>query len=291
MNLDNSSNPTSTPSLRRSPAQQDSHLDSERHHIYRKVVGMLIWAAQVRPDLQFTAKDHARHLAAPTEWDWQHLKHTLRYLKGMMHYKFLISPQLPQGHSLPLRQFDDLFTSTPTVTAIGLLTSSLGSPHLARSHQYFNYCSRSTSEHRVQSLHQALKPNSAPSASASATACTSASYFKGFNIIFNDRLSTFGNLDTQYDFTTLTTTKPLTLSKSLIHIFTDSTSALSLSNKLGLEQALQTHRFALPLCGGHPGHRPRQHPESHIPQQSSRHLHQMCHITSVGETSSTQQNH
>ena len=66
--LDNNSNPTSTPSLRRPPAQQDSHLDPDRHNVYRKVVGMLIWAVQARPDLQFTAKDHTRHLAAPTEW-------------------------------------------------------------------------------------------------------------------------------------------------------------------------------------------------------------------------------
>ena len=48
------------------------------------------------------AKDHTRHLAAPSEWDWSHLKHTLWYIKGTLHYKFIISPRLPQGHSLPL---------------------------------------------------------------------------------------------------------------------------------------------------------------------------------------------
>ena len=78
MDLDDNSNPTSTPSLRRPPAQQDSPLDPDRHHIYRKVVGMLIWASQLRPDLQFTAKDHTRHLSSPTECNWTHLKHTLR---------------------------------------------------------------------------------------------------------------------------------------------------------------------------------------------------------------------
>ena len=104
MDLDDDSNPTSTPSLQRPPAQQDSQLDPDRLRIYRKVVGMLIWASQVRPDLQFTAKDHTQHLSSLTEWDWQHLKHTLRYIKEALHYKFIISPQLPQGHSLPLRQ-------------------------------------------------------------------------------------------------------------------------------------------------------------------------------------------
>ena len=58
MNLDDSSHPTSTPSLQR-PAVQDSHLDPDRHHVYRKAVGMLIWAAQAHPDLQLTEKDHA----------------------------------------------------------------------------------------------------------------------------------------------------------------------------------------------------------------------------------------
>ena len=46
----------------------------------------------------------------------------------------------------------------------------------------------------------------------------------------------FGNLDTQYNLNNLTTTKPLTSTESPIHIFTDSTSALSLSHKLGLNK-------------------------------------------------------
>ena len=112
MDLNDNSNSTSTPSLRRPPAQQDSQLDPDRHHIYRRVVGMLIWASQVRPDLQLTAKDHTRHLSSPTEWDWTHLKRTLRYIKGTMHYKFLIPTRQPQGHSLPLRQLVPLHINT-----------------------------------------------------------------------------------------------------------------------------------------------------------------------------------
>ena len=105
-------NPVSAPSLRRPPVQQDTPLDPERHRIYRKVVGMLIWASLVRPDRQFSAKDHTRHLTSPSEWDWSHLKHTLRYIKGTMHYKLLISPRLPQGHSLPLRYLIPLHVNT-----------------------------------------------------------------------------------------------------------------------------------------------------------------------------------
>ena len=39
-------------------------------------------------------------------------KHTLRYIKGTMHYRFLISPRLPQGHSLPLRHLIPLNINT-----------------------------------------------------------------------------------------------------------------------------------------------------------------------------------
>ena len=51
MGLDDNINPTSAPSLRRPPVQQNASLDSDRHHIYRKVVGMLIWASLVRPGI------------------------------------------------------------------------------------------------------------------------------------------------------------------------------------------------------------------------------------------------
>ena len=78
MDLDDNNNHTSTLSLRRPPVHQDSHLDPDRHRIYCKVVGMLIWTSQIRPGVQFTAKDHSQHVSSPTEWDWQHLKHTLR---------------------------------------------------------------------------------------------------------------------------------------------------------------------------------------------------------------------
>ena len=100
-------NTVSAPSFRRPPVQQDIPLDPERHHIYRKVVGMLIWASLVRPDIQFSAKDHTRHLTSPSEWDWSHLKHTLRYIKGTLHYKFLISP------STTSRTFTTTSTSHP----------------------------------------------------------------------------------------------------------------------------------------------------------------------------------
>ena len=145
----------------------------------------------VRPDLQFTAKDHTRHLTAPTEWDWTHLKQIhsgtsrehsttsssshLGYLKDT-HYHFDSSSRC---------------TSTHTVILTGPLTSSHGSLPQAQSHQYLEYLLHSTAEHSLQLQHRVRKPNSTPSASASATAIyTSTSYFKNFNNIFNDQPST-----------------------------------------------------------------------------------------------------
>ena len=207
MDLDDNSNPTSTPSLRRPPAQRDVQLDPDRHHIYRKVVGMLIWASLVRPDLQFTAKDHTRHLASPTVWDWSHLKHTLRYIKGTLHYKILISPRLPQGH---LRQLTPLHINA-YCDSDWATDKEVYLRH--RTHQYLEYLSHSTTEHSLQSQHHQRRLNSTPSASASATACTSTSYFKNFttSTMINLRLWQHrASINLSNSFTTspsLTTTK------------------------------------------------------------------------------------
>ena len=69
----------------------------------------------------------------------------------------------------------------------------------------------------------------------------------------------------------MTTTKPLTSTKSPIHIFTDSTSALSLSNKAWAQQEIEAHPFALPLRAGHPGYWTCQHPKGYLPQTSLHH--------------------
>ena len=196
---------------------------------------MFIWESQVRPDLQFTAKDHTRHLSSPTEWAWQHLKHTLRYINGTTHYKFLISPQLSQGHSLPLRQLIPLHINT-----------------YCDSDWATDIDSRKSTSGTVTSVLQVLLAFNSRTQSTVATSFAEAElYAMGLGI--SDGLHIyqllqelqhdlqkptfdFGNLDTQYNLTTLTTTNPLTSTTSPIHIFTDSTSALSLSNKLGLNK-------------------------------------------------------
>ena len=138
----------------------------------------------------------------------------------------------------------------------GPLTSNRGSLPRAQSHQYLEYLLHSTAEHSLQSQRQVLKPNSMPSASASATACTSTSYFKNFNNIFNDKPSTSGT--SRLNTTSMTRSvhhRSLTTTKSPIHIFTDSTSALSLSNKLGLNKRSKHIALEIPLRSGHPSYR------------------------------------
>ena len=58
--------------------------------MYRKIVGMLQWIAQLRVDCIFAIKELARSLHAPTVEDRAKLKHLLRYIKGTLHYRFVL---------------------------------------------------------------------------------------------------------------------------------------------------------------------------------------------------------
>ena len=235
MDLDDNVNPTSTPSLRRPPGQQDAQLDMDRRHIYRKVVGMLIWASLVLLDLQFTAKDSARRLAAPTEWDWARLKHTLRFIKGTLNYKFLISPRLPQGHSLPLRQLIPLHINTycdsnwatdiesPKCTS-GTVTSVLGVP-LAFNSRTQSTVATSSAEAELYAIGLGISDS-----------LHTYQLLQELQQHLQRSTFDFGNVDIQYNIASSRTSTSLTSTKPPIHIFTDSTSALSLSNKLGLNK-------------------------------------------------------
>ena len=152
-----------------------------------------------------------------------------------MHYKFLISPRLPQGHSLPLRQLIPLNINT-----------------YCDSDWATDIDSRKSTSGTVTSVLQVpLAFNSRTQSTVATSSAEAELYAIGLGI--SDSLHIyqllqelqqhlqpptfdFGNLDTQYNIATSTTTTPLTSTKSLIHIFTDSTSALSLSNKLGLNK-------------------------------------------------------
>jgi hypothetical protein len=78
--------PVKTPSELKVEEDTTAALDSEEHAMYRRAVGKVMYAGVIRPDVQFTVKELARRLAAPTGADWLRLKRLLRYLKGTQDY-------------------------------------------------------------------------------------------------------------------------------------------------------------------------------------------------------------
>ena len=58
----------------------DDDLLMEDAALFRSVVGALMWACDVRPDLAFAVKELARGMAAPTESRWTCVKRVLRYV-------------------------------------------------------------------------------------------------------------------------------------------------------------------------------------------------------------------
>ena len=78
--------PVKTPSELKVEEDTTAALDSEKHAMYRRAVGKVMYAGVIRPDVQFTAKELARRLAAPTGADWLRLKRLLNYLKGTQDY-------------------------------------------------------------------------------------------------------------------------------------------------------------------------------------------------------------
>ena len=54
----------------------------EKHRLYRRAVGRLLWTVGERPDLAYAVKELARRVQKPTEEDWIALKRMLRYIKG-----------------------------------------------------------------------------------------------------------------------------------------------------------------------------------------------------------------
>ena len=84
------------------------HLSAEDHRQYRQTVGQLIWASLIRPDLQYPAKTLTRHLQAPSSFDLKNLKHTLRYIKGSQHLRLVLGKDLHRHAGQPLDQLHPL---------------------------------------------------------------------------------------------------------------------------------------------------------------------------------------
>ena len=77
--------PVSTPGTKEEGRTQNGHEsklgETESSH-YRAIVARCNYIAPDRPDIAYAAKELARHMANPTEGDWQRLKRLGRYLKG-----------------------------------------------------------------------------------------------------------------------------------------------------------------------------------------------------------------
>ena len=84
------------------------HLSAEDHRQYRQTVGQLIWASLIRPDLQYPAKTLTCHLQAPTSFDLKNLKHTLRYIKGTQHLRLVLGKDFHRYTGQPLHQLHPL---------------------------------------------------------------------------------------------------------------------------------------------------------------------------------------
>ena len=84
------------------------HLSPEDHRQYRQSIGQLIWASLIRPDLQYPAKTLTRHLQAPSSFDLKNLKHTLRYIKGSQHLRLVLGKDLHRHAGQPLDQLHPL---------------------------------------------------------------------------------------------------------------------------------------------------------------------------------------
>ena len=173
----------------------------------------------------------------------------------------------------------------------GPLTSTLGSLPQAQLPQYFRYLWHSTAGLRAQSLHHLQKPSCTPSASASATVYTSTSYFKNFNIIFKAYLRLRQPrhsvqpyyLDNNKTIDINNITNPHLHRQ---HICTQPQQQAWAQQERSKHIALR-YLFAQDIQATGLV----KHPKGYLPQQSGRHLHQVCHIACPGETSSSQRNH
>ena len=70
---------------------------------YRRVVGKVQWLAYTRPGISHVAKELARSLQAPTQFDNKRLKHMIRYVRGIRFLRHNLQPKIQiQDKRIPL---------------------------------------------------------------------------------------------------------------------------------------------------------------------------------------------
>ena len=84
------------------PKSDDTNsLSPADHSRYRRAVGMLQWIVPTRPDMAFATKERARALASPTNADMTALRHLVRYYRTTSDLELRIQPKtrtrVPEG--------------------------------------------------------------------------------------------------------------------------------------------------------------------------------------------------
>ena len=78
-------------------------LDHEQHKQHRRLVGKIQWLAHTRPDIGYRAKELARSLQSPTQFDNKKLRRMIRYLKGTRYTRHNLRPKMQlQDKRIPL---------------------------------------------------------------------------------------------------------------------------------------------------------------------------------------------
>jgi hypothetical protein len=77
--------PAVTPFVQGDAAHDPETKVSEHEaHVFRSVVGQLMWVLPERPDLAYPVKELARKVSGPTTADWARLKRVLKYVAGTL---------------------------------------------------------------------------------------------------------------------------------------------------------------------------------------------------------------
>ena len=79
---------------------RSEELDMKEQSLYRSAVGLLLYVAHDRPDIQFAVRSLASFLQVATRKNWKHLEHLTLYLLGTQEYCFAYQGNAPGTSTL-----------------------------------------------------------------------------------------------------------------------------------------------------------------------------------------------
>ena len=86
-----------TPFLSIKPTEEPQLCDMVEHHLYRQVVGKMMWLASDRPDLTYAIKELARAVQQPNVEDMQKLKRLGKYLANTLDMVWRLDVDMKQS--------------------------------------------------------------------------------------------------------------------------------------------------------------------------------------------------